>query len=202
MQNYNHVYQVKDITDVSGDPVEPVQLDEVKSYLRLEGFQDVDESDITEFDDDDDLIETLIVTARKKLEKLYGISIVEKTLRAVITNLAGDIEIPQGPVISITSLKNSEGDDITDYTITGYTTDELEEDINDFVTLECPNQCKMVMVYEAGYVQVPEPLKVEILRMVAWYFTNRGDVSVRPSLYGFDGFQYLTGEYNRNSWLA
>lgn len=201
MQNYNHVYQVKDITDQSGDPTEPVTVQEVKTYMRLEGFQDVDESDATEFDDDDDLIETLIVAARKKLEKLYGISIVEKTLRAVITNLAGDIEIPQGPIISITSLKNSEGDDI-EYTITGYTEDELEDDINDFVTLECPNYCKMVMVYEAGYTSVPEPLKIEILRMVAWYFTNRGDVNVRPSQYGFEGFQYLTGEYNRNSWLA
>jgi uncharacterized phiE125 gp8 family phage protein len=195
MQNYNHVYTVKDITQSSGDPTEPVSVAEVKSYMRLEGFQDVGESDSTVFDDDDTLIGDLIVSARKKLEKLYGISLVAKTLRAVITNLAGDIEIPQGPVISITSLKNSSGSDLT-YTITGYTETELEEDINDFIKLECPNNEKMVMVYEAGFTDVPHPLKIEILRMVNWMFTHRGEQDK------LEGFQYTTGEYTRESWLA
>lgn len=197
MQNYNLVHTVKDITDSSGDPTEPVSLAEVKYYMRLEGFQDVDESDATEFDDDDDLIKTLIVTARKKLEKQYGISLVIKTLRAVITNLAGDIEIPQGPVISITSLKDKYGTAITDYTITGYTEDERDEnEFNDFLTLEYPGCEKMVMIYEAGYVDVPEALKVEILRYVTWLFTYRGDKEKQEQ------YQFTTNEYNRNSWLA
>lgn len=197
MQNYNLVHTVKDITDSSGDPTEPVSLAEVKSYMRLEGFQDVDESDSTEFDDDDDLIETLIVTARKKLEKLYGISLVTKTLRAVITNLAGDIEIPQGPVISITSLKDKSGTAIADYTITGYTEDERDENqFNDFLTLEYPSCEKMVMVYEAGYTDVPEALKIEILRYVTWLFTYRGDKEKQEQ------YQFTTNEYNRNSWLV
>lgn len=199
MQNYNLVHTVKDITDSSGDPTEPVSLAEVKSYMRLEGFQDVDESDSTEFDDDDDLIERFIVTARKKLEKLYGISLVIKTLRAVITNLAGDIEIPQGPVISITSLKDKSGTAIANYTITGYTEEEREVEgfeFNDFVALECPNYEKMVMVYEAGYTDVPEALKIEILRYVTWLFTYRGDKEKQEQ------YQFTTNEYNRNSWLV
>lgn len=194
MQNYNHVYSVKDITDASGDPTEPVSLDEAKAYMRLEGFQDVDESDSTVFTDDDDLIETLITSARKKLEKLYGISLVPKTLRAVITNLAGDIEIPQGPVNTITSLKDRIGNEITTYTVAGYT--ESETEYNDFVQLECPNYEKMVIEYEAGYSEVPEGLKIEILRMVAWMFTNRGESDK------LNGFQYSTGEYSRNSFIA
>lgn len=195
MQNYNLVHTVKDITDASGDPTEPVTLEEVKSYVRLEGLQDVGESDATPFTEDDDLIERLIVYARKKLEKLYNISLVTKTLRAVITNLAGDIEIPQGPVISITSLKDRDGNDL-DYTISEYNEDDLEEDINDFITLECPKYEKMVMVYEAGYQEVPEALKVEILRYVTWLFAYRGDKEKQ------DQFQFTTNEYNRNSWLA
>lgn len=194
MQNYNHVYQVKDITDVSGDPTEPVSVDEIKSYMRLEGLQDVDESDSTPFTEDDELIERLIVAARKKLEKLYGISLITKTLRAVITNQAGDIEIPDGPVQSITSLKDSSGNAITDYTIVGYTSDD--EDYDDFIQLECSNCDKMVIEYEAGYTDVPEGLKVEIMRYVTWLFTYRGDQEK------ISQYQFGAGEYNRKSWLA
>ena len=187
MQNYNLVHSVKDITEQSGDPTEPVTLTEVKSYMRLEGFQDVGESQATSFDDDDTLIETLIVSARKRLEKLYGISIIPKTLRATITNLAGDIEIPQGPVISITSLRDRYGNLIVsdNYTVVG----------DDFQTLEDPCYEKMVMVYEAGYVDCPEELKIEIMRMVTYLFGNRGDKELK-------GFVFQTGHYNRNTYLA
>ena len=194
MQNYNLVHTVKDITDSSGDPTEPVSVAEVKSYMRLEGFQDVDESDSTQFDDDDDLIETLIVTARKRLEKLYRISLVPKTLRAVITNLAGDIEIPDGPVNTITEIRDRYGNLITTYTITGYTDDETTYE--DFISLECPNYEKMVVKYEAGYEDVPDPLKVEIMRYVTWLYTYRGDQEK------IEQYQFGAGEYNRNSWLA
>ena len=194
MQNYNLVHTVKDITDSSGDPTEPVSVAEVKSYMRLEGFQDIDESDSTQFDDDDDLIERLIVTARKRLEKLYGISLVPKTLRAVITNLAGDIEIPGGPVNTITEIRDRYGNLITTYTITGYTDDETT--YGDFITLECPNYEKMVIEYEAGYEDVPDPLKVEIMRYVTWLYTYRGDQEK------IEQYQFGAGEYNRNSWLA
>ena len=192
MQNYN-LSKVKDITDESGDPTEPVTVEEAKSYMRLEGFQDVDESMATEFTEDDDLIERLIVAARKKLELTYGISLVQKTLRATLTNLAGDIEIPQGPVVSITSLTNKSGAEITDYVISGYP--EQEDEYNDFIELECPQYEKMVMVYTAGYQDVPEALKVEILRMVTYWFENRGDRELK-------GFVFQTAEYNRNSFLA
>jgi uncharacterized phiE125 gp8 family phage protein len=194
MQNYNLVHTVKDITDSSGDPTEPVSVAEVKSYMRLEGFQDVDDSDSTEFDDDDDLIERLIVTARKRLEKLYRISLVPKTLRAVITNLAGDIEIPDGPVNTITEIRDRYGNLITTYTITGYTDDETTYE--DFITLECPNYEKMVIEYEAGYEDVPDPLKVEIMRYVTWLYTYRGDQEK------IEQYHFGAGEYNRNSWLA
>jgi uncharacterized phiE125 gp8 family phage protein len=193
MQHYNLVHTVKDITDQSGDVTEPVTVEEVKSYMRLEGLQDVDESMATAFTEDDELIECLIVSARKKLETIYGISIVPKTLRAVLTNQAGDIEIPQGPVSSITSLKDKSGTAITDYTILGYS--EAEEAYNDFIQLECPCYEKMVLVYEAGYEEVPEGLKDEILRMVTYWYENRGDKELK-------GFVFQTSEFNRNAWLA
>jgi uncharacterized phiE125 gp8 family phage protein len=193
MQHYNLVHTVKDITDQSGDVTEPITVEEVKSYMRLEGLQDVDESMATAFTEDDELIERLIVSARKKLETMYGISIVPKTLRAVLTNQAGDIEIPQGPVSSITSLKDKSGTAITDYTILGYS--EAEEAYNDFIQLESPCYEKMVLIYEAGYDEVPEGLKDEILRMVTYWYENRGDKELK-------GFVFQTSEFNRNAWLA
>lgn len=39
--NYNAVISVRDVTDESGTITEPVSLDEIKNYLRLEGFEDV-----------------------------------------------------------------------------------------------------------------------------------------------------------------
>jgi uncharacterized phiE125 gp8 family phage protein len=189
MQNYNLVISVKDITDQSGEITEPVTVTEFKQYARMEGFQDVDESDYTPiaFTDDDDLIEQLIITARKRLEKVYGISIVTKTLRATLTNLAGDIEIPCGPLIEVTTLTDRYGTaiDEDDYTVVG----------DDFAQLECPRYEKMVMVYEAGYTDVPEPLKTEILRMVLYLYENRGDKEMR-------GYSFGSREYNRNTWLA
>lgn len=193
MQKYNLVHNVKDITDQSGTPDEPVTVSEAKAYMRLEGWQDVSESDSTEFDDDDTLIERYITSARKKLEKLYGISIIPKTLKATITNLAGDIEIPQGPVISITDVKDSCGSEITDYTLVGYP--EQEEEYNDFLHLQWPNYSKMVVTYEAGYSECPEELKDEILRIVAYWYTERGDQELK-------GFNFQTGHFNRRSWLV
>jgi hypothetical protein len=187
MQNYNLVHSVKDITEQSGDPTEPVTVSEVKSYMRLEGFQDVTQSEATSFVEDDTLIETLIVAARKRLEKLYGISIIPKTLRATFTNLAGDIEIPQGPVISITSLKDRYDNLIVsdNYTVVG----------DDFQTLESPCYEKMVMTYEAGYTDCPEELKIEIMRMVTYWFENRGDKELK-------GFVFQTWDFNRNTFIA
>jgi hypothetical protein len=54
----------------------------------------------------------------------------------------------------------------------------------------------MVVKYEAGYEDVPDPLKVEIMRYVTWLYTYRGDQEK------IEQYQFGAGEYNRNSWLA
>jgi hypothetical protein len=187
MENYNLVISVKDITEESGTVTEPVSVEEQKSYMRLEGFQDVDDSAPTVFEDDDDLIETMITACRKRIEKEFAITLVPKTLRATITNLAGDIEIPRGPVNSILSLKDRYGSVVP---VTGYKTVG-----DDFLQLECPRYEKMVIEYEAGYSDVPEALKLEIMRAVTYLFENRGDKDLK-------GFSFSAHEYNRNTWLA
>ena len=72
MNNQNLIYDIKDITTESGLPEEPVTLQEMKDYLRLEGFVDEEEStteSLSDFTFDDTLINTMISAARQKIEK-------------------------------------------------------------------------------------------------------------------------------------
>ena len=57
--NFNAIHNVEDITG-SGTIAEPVSLQEAKDYIRLESFQEDDDSPADQFDFDDDLITSLI----------------------------------------------------------------------------------------------------------------------------------------------
>jgi uncharacterized phiE125 gp8 family phage protein len=192
MQNYNHIKDTIDISNESGPVTEPVSLQEMNIYLRLQGFiDDNDSTSIPEFTDDDELIEEDITCARQALEEELGVSIVTHTWRAVgATNGAGNVQLMYGPVTSITSITNSEG---TEY-------DETDEDevklIGDY--LKYPNDCDMTVEYEAGFSDVPKPIITEIKRMVAYMYENRGDVD------GLEGYKYTSAvlKYSRKSWLV
>lgn len=145
---------------------EPLTVQEVKDYLRLEGFIDDSESLSSDFDDDDTLISELITSARLGLEEFTGLSFIPKTWKIEFTNLAGDFKIPFGPVTEITSLTDSD-DDLT--AITEYTT------TIDLKKLKTPLQADMIMTYEAGYSVLPKKLKEAMLKEVAYRYTHRGD---------------------------
>lgn len=145
---------------------EPLTVQEVKDYLRLEGFIDDSESLSSDFDDDDTLISDLITSARVRLEEFTGLSFIPKTIEIEFTNLAGNFVIPFGPVNEITSLTYS-GDDLT--AITDYTT------TNNLSKLKTPLFENMIMTYEAGYETLPKGLKMAMLKQIAWDYTNRGD---------------------------
>lgn len=168
--NYNAVISVDDVTNESGVFEEPVSIDEIKDYLRLEGYVDSDEStsdDLSEFDFDDRLIAELIKGGRQLMEEKAGISIIPKTIEAVITNLCGMIELPFGPVISITSLLDCEGNEITSvsYRVIG----------NNRKYLAYPCYENMTITYETGFDEVPKGIKIDLMRLVAYMYENRGD---------------------------
>jgi hypothetical protein len=184
--NYNSVLSVIDISDGSATISEPVTLQEMKDYLRLEGFVDVDEStsfNISDFDFDDQLITDMIKSSRELIEEKAGISIIQKTLEAVITNLCGMIEIPYGPVNSIASLKDELNNDV-EYTMVG----------NSWRWLKTPCYKNMKMVYEAGYVNLPTPIKIDVMRLCAYMYENRGD---DPAVDKFAS--QLSVKYSRNT---
>lgn len=194
MQNYNIILGIEDISDESGPVSEPVTLQEMKDYLRLGGFiDDNDSTSIPAFTDDDDLIEELITGSRQALEEELGVSIIEHTWKITgVTNQAGDILLPYGPVTEITSVLDSYGDAI-DHT----DTDKVKVQ-GDF--LKYPNECDMVIEYTAGYTsgKLPKAIITEIKRMVAYQYENRGDVA------GLQGYKFsdIVYKFNRKPWLG
>ena len=71
MNKYNLIIDYSDVTTGSTAD-EPLTVQEVKDYLRLEGFIDDSESSSTQFDDDDTLMGELIVSCRERLRLEAG----------------------------------------------------------------------------------------------------------------------------------
>lgn len=162
---YNLLIDWEDQTNESGI-VEPLTVNEVKNYLRLEGFIDSSDSIPSDFDDDDALIADLITSARERIEEFTGLSLIPKTLEIEFTNLAGNFEIPFGPVTTILNVKDDEGDSIS--------TDDFDVSLNGRI-LKNPKYENMTMLYEAGYTDLPKGLKDAMYKEVAYRYINRGD---------------------------
>lgn len=166
---YNLLIDWEDLTSESG-LVEPITVEQVKSYLRLEGFIDSTESLSSEFDDDDVLIADLITSSRQALEEFTGLSFVPKTLQIEFDNYAGNFEIPFGPVTDILAL-HPQGESLA--------SDELEYTTSSNKRiLKTPHYGNLVMLYEAGYETLPARLKDAMYKEIAYRYINRGDINV------------------------
>lgn len=189
---FNNFWDARDITYESGTVAEPVTLVEMKNYLRLQGFLNVDDStgesiSDSSFDYDDDLLDDMIKAGRELFEQKCGLSLVPKTIEAMITNLCGGQEIKYGPVNEVTELLDSNGDAITTFTTTGV----------QWIRLMAPKYADMKITYEAGYTTVPAPIKIDLMRVIAFMYLNRGDQNA-------DADQFtgrLAGKYSRNTPL-
>lgn len=189
--NYNLVTSVKDKTVSPAS--EPVTVAEIKQYMRLEGFVDANDSSadsLSDFDFDDTLIGELIVAARESMEEHTGLSLKEKDLEAIITNLCGRIEIPYGPIRSITTLTDSDGTAITTYKTAG----------NMWYILISPTYQDMVLNYTAGYgttFPLPKAIKIDLMRLVTYMYMYRGDEQKIEHY-----CSQLAGKYSRKTIIA
>lgn len=138
---------------------EPVTLQEVKDYCKLDTGTA-----------EDDMLTELITTAREQCEDFTGISIIVRTVTAVITNLCGGIYLPYCPLISLTSIEDSDGNaiDPANYTLSGTM----------FPQLVSPRDERMTLVYNAGYGIPPSRIKTAILQQVFYLYENRGESAV------------------------
>ena len=99
------MYQTRINTDLTA---EPVSLEEVKTFLEID------------FSDFDDLLTSLIKSARIASEKFTGLSYGKKVIELVSDQ--PKVNIPFGPFVSLVSIKDSEDVAIptTRYTLFGF----------------------------------------------------------------------------------
>lgn len=142
---------------------EPVTLAEFKAHLNMV----FDSEGSYEFNDDDGKLTRILKAARTRIEKYIGISLIERTVTAILRNDCGSIEFPFGPVTGDVTLVDKDDEAISGAVIMGL----------QFKWLECPRTCYAKATYTAGWaaVDVPEDLKTAIMEEGAFRYTNRGD---------------------------
>ena len=151
-RNCGPVYNVVLRVSFSDEGDEPVTLQEAKDWCRI---------DVA---DNDTLITSLIKAARAICENHANLSFIKRTVTAKIKNGLGDFIAPYGPVISVTSAKDSDNIDIIGF------------------NFDCAYTGNVTVTYEAGYEALPQNLKTAILNQIAWMEQNRGDVKLQSSL--------------------
>jgi hypothetical protein len=105
--------------------------------------------------------------------------------------MCGMQEIPFGPVGDIVSLFQEDGttEIVTpNYTVVG----------NKWKFLKWPCYKNMILTYEAGYGDdLPNPIKVDIMRLCAYMYENRGeDTKIEEFAY------YMSCRYSRNTGIV
>ena len=184
---YNDTLEYEVTTDLSE---EPVTLTELKQHLNMA----FDTLGSYTFTDDDTYLNRLIKASRQFLEKYTGLSFGEKTITAFLDNNRGGIEIPFGPVRSITSIKDYYGEVIASdaYTLRG----------SKYKKIVSPSYDYMEVTYTAGLTVVPEDLKQAILCMCAALYKYRGDQTEAESGKWWMMALELASPYKRTSFLA
>tara|TARA_B100000700_G_scaffold243008_1_gene270802 strand:+ start:800 stop:1453 length:654 start_codon:yes stop_codon:yes gene_type:complete len=180
---------------VSTEPTaEPLSLQEVKEYLRVEDSTD------------ERIVQPLILAARQYAESHMNRALMQQTLTLTIDTAldtedplwegmrtAPDINyyknyvvLPKGPVQSVTSLKTyDDSDNATTMAASKYYVDTAREPARivlrtgeNFPTaLRVANAIEVI--YVAGYTNaytVPEPIRMGMLQHIAYMYEHRGDM--------------------------
>ena len=150
---------VLDLIFTDGEVTEPVLLADIKAYAKIDTGTA-----------DDAILEYLITTARQQCEDFTGISIVPRTVTAVLNNSCGGIFLPYCPFKTLTSVTDKDGNVLTtdDYKISGTT----------FPQLIYPAWDRLTLVYTTGYEKLPQEIKTAILQQTFYLYENRGESAV------------------------
>lgn len=137
---------------------EPVTLEEVKTWLKIDGTFN------------DSLIEDMLIPmSRAQLEKELNVSLISRNVTADIRYEVGDsgFILPMGPATGNIAATDINGDEIDEanYEIRAMGKDLALMTHYSFITLN----------YEAGYDPVPPDIKLKLLEKIAYKFRNKGD---------------------------
>jgi uncharacterized phiE125 gp8 family phage protein len=193
----------QNITINSTEPTyEPVTLSEAKNYLKVD------------YTTDDNLISSLIFSARKQIEnELGGVAIVKRSFTQKQTGGIKEICLMRQPVNSITSLTYYDSFDSI-----GELIDPSEyRNVNEFIFSKNGffnfgrNADGYVTVFNAGLVEdtqigastCPISLKTAILRIVAYLYENREEFATTIGEGGFSiSYNSIVGNSEFKSLLA
>jgi uncharacterized phiE125 gp8 family phage protein len=148
---------VRDVTTLVEPVSEPITLAEAKNYLRVD------------FDDDNDLITSLIASARIRLEKYAGIAMSARTLQ-VVAYVDDFIELPYAPLNTITTVEYWNGNSWTamslgQYNVLGTTYKKIYMVAN--------GEMEYRFTYTCGYTTLPQPIRTALYKLLADLYDYR-----------------------------
>jgi hypothetical protein len=171
------------ITILADAVVEPVSRTDAKNWMRIT------------YDDDNTMIDELITSSRKHLEKLTGLSLCNKKIKANV-ELTGEVpavwmvDVPYGPLLCVDEIRYKTGINSWDVLDNNVEYEKIGGKLWFYVA-----GCYEI-TYQAGYGDLPADLENDLLTLVAWMYENRGkkmnaDPKINPAQFPFwDGLNY------------
>jgi len=142
---------------------------------------------------DDTLITSLITEAKQLIEQYINFTLTPATITLTATART-QLCLPYGPVQSITSVKDMDGDDVE------YTYEDLciEFDTQVYSVTNPSNvYVQTVTIYEAGTTSIPSGLMLAWKEVVLYLYENRGDLNINSILSSNKNLQV----YRNNVWI-
>lgn len=148
---------VRDVTTTVAPSATIVTLQAAKDYLRVD------------YSEDDTLIQSLIDTARIRLEQYAGVAMTARTLK-VVAYVDEFIELPYAPINTISLVEYWDGEAwvamaVGDYRVLGDTYKK--------VYFTSPIMSEFRFTYTCGYATTPESMKTALLKMVGDLYEYR-----------------------------
>lgn len=158
---------IDDIKFTLEGTTEPVNLTDMKQYLKVQTTQD------------DTVISSMIKSARQKLEKFANLSLQSRTV-TILVNFwdTNNFKLPYSPmnVFGSAKLKYQWGGVLDTVLVQGTDFDILGLEFPEIIMKDhCPK--KVQFEYTTGFNTFPEVAKTAIMQAVADWYANRGDES-------------------------
>jgi hypothetical protein len=180
--------QVISVDRYEYSPTEPVTLAQAKNQLTID------------FTDDDTKITSLITQCRRAIENFCHISIVRQQITAYLF-FDSENELPYGPVTDIIEVSVSSGATGSGPVAYETATDSWNFDGGGFKTFQTFTGLRYRLIYWAGYMTVPEDLKLAILTEIAYRYENRGDTFEQKTQGICEAARILALPYKRYLWF-
>lgn len=157
---------------VAEPAVEPIALADMKRYLRIDG------------DDEDEVVATLVAAGRLTVERATRLALVEQTWRVRLAAWPHGraVRLPVFPVLSVEAVRvHAMSGGPTSLAPDLYRLDLSCDPARLLVDAAAPEsgrdgiEIDVLCGFGATGAAVPEPLRLAIRRLVAWWFEHRGD---------------------------